>query len=113
MAAQDATVEKQVRKGVNDENVTHYFASYTGTWASADTMVIDTEGYEIGAYIPCALACWTDGAGDPGARARTLKTAAHVPLTSFDEATGKIVATNSSGAGIVNPKFMVTLIATP
>lgn len=113
MAQQTATAVSFVEEGVSRENIQYVNSTYTGTWANGDTMAVQVPNYKVdGGLGITGYAVWTDGAGSPGARARTYQTAAHVPLTSFDESTGIAVFTNSLGSGITNPKFSFILVAT-
>lgn len=110
MALQQATSEQFAYKGIARENTQRITAKYVGTWANADTMAITLPDYVAEGLGVKSLSCWTDGAGDPGARLHTYRTQAQVTLTSFDEATGIATVTNASGGGIVNPFFSLEVV---
>lgn len=104
MATQQAANEKAVFLGLTNRERETFLGNYVGTWANGDTMEFTLPDYKAGPGGVQSYRCWTE-TGDPGAKAKTYRTNAHVPLTSFNEATGVVTLTNSSGGGIANPFF--------
>lgn len=101
--------EKTIRHGLNETNLRTYLINVTGTVANNDTVTTVIDDEDAQAVVPMAVGGGAYGAGDVGARTFT---AGAFTMTSFDEATGTLVLTNTSGGPIVNPYLVVLMVPT-
>ena len=108
MPAQTATLK---RVNQFNQNNLKTFAATLPAVADNDTIELTIPEMAGDTYLPAFAEIYTYGAGDPGARTATkvdsFTDAQACVITSWDEATGKLVMTNTINGGIALGSVLV------
>lgn len=108
-----AGVVENMGHGLNEANIDYRRVSYVGMVANNDTITsVFTElvGHD---WMPVLAVggVYSAGAGGSTVRGQRALTPKAFTITSYDESTGTLVITNTSGGNAVNPAVAIMLVA--